>query len=1073
MKFPVSYVWNLLLIALLASVTGCSRDARRDRHLAQAEKYFAAGQYSPAEIEYLNVFKLDHANAHAIGRLGIIYFDEGRLSRAYPFLTRANELDPANLEVRTKLAGIELLAGASRDARVQLNYILDRQPTNSEAIRLLADSARSRNDVDETRRRLDALRHQTGELPALNIAAGTLFIREGDFKQAEAQFRHAMELSPANADAHFALGKLFWLQNNLTNADAEFKIAADRSPPRSIHRVDYASFKIQIGQPAEAGKILTAMTRETPDDLLPWLGLAEISLAQRQFSNSQVYLEQAIVRDPDNHDTLLLDSQLKVAQGRLDEAATELDRLASHFDHSPRVRYQAAVVALLKSDVGKAMKNLSEAILLDPAYDDAILLQAQLNIRRDNVPAAIAALKDLIRRRPMLAQAQLLLAAAYIAREDYNNALATYRHLAQLFPQNPQVPLLTGGVLQQIGRNDDARAAYAQCLKLAPHAIGPIEQLVNLDLSEKKLDAALARVQDELTNAPSAPALLLLRARVLLAKKDPGTAERSLKQAIAADPNFVPPYLLLAQLYAESHRETQALGELSDILLKKTNEVPALLLMGMIQSRQQNDAAARATYERLLAINPNSSPALNNLAYLYSEKFHELDKAYAAARKARDLAPSDPNTADTLGWVLYQRGNYPWALSLLQESAEKLFGEPEVLFHLGMTYYALDDETRAQTAFKRALALNRDFPGKDQAAQNLAVLAIDPSARDPKAAAALEARLRDHPDDPVALSRLAVIYDRQGAPEKAAANYERALRSNPKNARLLLALARLNAGDLHNPGKALDLAKQAYTLAPDDPDVSHELGRLAYVTGDHPWAVNLLQQAAAKQPGEPALAYDLALAYYSVGRIGDAETALGTALADPAFPHAREARQFLDMITPPTDEPKALQQEIAARKILTAQSNNVPALMVIAAAADKRGDARTAATALKVALQFAPEFTPARKQLALLDAEKLGDDKAAYDLAVQARKDLPNDPDLARVLGVIQYRRGDYESAARFLADSSRNGSSDAGTYYYLGMARYKLKQPKESRAALQRALALNLPTGLATEAHRVLAELK
>ena len=81
--------------------------------------------------------------------------------------------------------------------------------------------------------------------------------------------------------------------------------------------------------------------------------------------------------------------------------------------------------------------------------------------------------------------------------------------------------------------------------------------------------------------------------------------------------------------------------------------------------------------------------------------------------------------------------------------------------------------------------------------------------------------------------------------------------------------------------------------------------------------------------------------------------------------------------------------------------------------------------------------------------------------------------ELARVLGIILYRRGDSRSAARYLTEFNQKGVADADTLYYLGMAQYKLKQPKESKESLERALTLNLAGPLADEARRVLAELK
>src|SRR5437870_7233934 len=115
----------------------------------------------------------------------------------------------------------------------------------------------------------------------------------------------------------------------------------------------------------------------------------------------------------------------------------------------------------------------------------------------------------------------------------------------------------------------------------------------------------------------------------------------------------------------------------------------------------------RDAYEKLLVIKPEFFPALNNLAYLYAERLNDLDKAYDLARKAHDLQPQDAAAADTLGWVLYKRGDYQQALTILQESAEKAADRPEIQFHLGMTAYMMGQTDLAKVALRKAAAQPR------------------------------------------------------------------------------------------------------------------------------------------------------------------------------------------------------------------------------------------------------------------------------------------------------------------------------------------------------------------------------
>ena len=323
------------------------------------------------------------------------------------------------------------------------------------------------------------------------------------------------------------------------------------------------------------------------------------------------------------------------------------------------------------------------------------------------------------------------------------------------------------------------------------------------------------------------------------------------------------------------------------------------MLTGVMYSQQKNYTAARDAYEKLLAINPNFGSALNNLAYLYSEIFGELDKAYKAAQRARALMPNEPIPADTLGWILYKKRQYPWALYLLQESAGRLPTQADVQFHLGMAYYMMGEEEPARLALQHALQLRNDFPGSDEAKQHLAVLATDADTTAAADSATLvkKALRGSKADDPTALSRLAAMNEQKDALDRAIADCQTALHSNPEDVTVLMNLTRLYAEN-KDTQKAFELAKSARKLEPENPDVAHALGRLAFQTGDYTWAHSLLQEVMGSQPEDPEVLCDLAEASYAVGRVPEAEAAMRHALQAERLPglQADTARRFLDMI---------------------------------------------------------------------------------------------------------------------------------------------------------------------------------
>src|SRR4029077_15900776 len=268
----------------------------------------------------------------------------------------------------------------------------------------------------------------------------------------------------------------------------------------------------------------------------------------------------------------------------------------------------------------------------------------------------------------------------------------------------------------------------------------------------------------------------------------------------------------------------------------------------------------------------------------------DVDKAYKLARKARDLR-SDPSITDTLGWVLYKKGDYQQAQTLLQESAGKLPQNSDVQFHLGMASYMMGQADTARAAFQQALKGTANFEGKEEAQRRLNLLGAQGSTFSSEQ---LESILKQQPNDPLARLRLAESYEKQKAFAKAAAEYESALKINPELLSALIKLAQLNAGPLQNNEKALEFAKKARELAPNDPKVAGVLGHVAYHAGNFTWAYSLLQESARQLADAPTVLHDCAWAAYSLGKVSEARQLMERTLKVASAPEiSGDAQSFL------------------------------------------------------------------------------------------------------------------------------------------------------------------------------------
>ena len=380
----------------------------------------------------------------------------------------------------------------------------------------------------------------------------------------------------------------------------------------------------------------------------------------------------------------------------------------------------------------------------------------------------------------------------------------------------------------------------------------------------------------------------------------------------------------------------------------------------------------------------------------------------------------------------------------------------------------------AKAALRKAAGSDKDFPGKDESKRRLASLDSGKAGSPELSVSQLEAMTKAQPNDLISEIRLGEAYEKQGAWDKAAAAFEQAEKLNPKLASTVTKLAQLNAGPLQNKEKALAYAKKARQLAPADSQVAGILGKVAYQSGNFSWSYSLLQEAARQRQNDPSVLYDFAWAAYSLGKVNEARDAMQkvvTAGADT--PQAADAKKFL-ALTVLDENPKELTAaEGEVQKELKSNPEYVPALMAQAALLAQRGDAKAATETYSNILRRLPDFAPAQKRLASLYAQDPSTVAAAYDLAMKARKTLPDDPDLSQLLGRLSYEKKEYPRAIQLLQESARKRPLDADSLFYLGMSQLQAKQKSEAQGALNQALVAGLHEPLAAEAKRALADLQ
>lgn len=662
--------------------------------------------------------------------MGLAVMGRWDLAGARSFFERALDQDPLLMDAALRLAEVNIRMGFNDSANEMLNKLLDRDRGNLEAISLLSESARTSAEIKSAIKRLEPLQFQFGDDSRFNIALASLHLKNNSLEKMEEILKRVLIGDPKSVQAHLLMAQFFLRKNDPGEAEKELLKAARAAPPASGAQIMLAEFYYGRKNTDEAKKILADILAKSPDFFPASFALARIAFEERDFAETERLVEAVLKKNPAHLDALILKGQNNLANNKTVEALRDFDAALKLSPLSTNALYLAGLAHLQSGDTAGAKSSFSEAIRIQPDFFDPRIALAELEITSGAFQTAIKHLEFLLEKGSKEPSLYLLLGSAYMGGNDPVKAGLFLQQYAQAKPGDLRGKHLLCVSLKAQGKRSEAISCFEEMVEASPDAVEPLTQLVSIDLSEGKKDRALERVMRQIETSPGnrqiasadkqLAGLYQLLGRVHFVRNEFGQAEKAYLKAMDIDPSAFQNVVELIQVYTTAKEYDKAAPLVAEAVNRHPGDTSILMLAGTFYQQINSFSKARETYEALLAAKPDFAPAANNLAYIYCEQLGDTEKALRLAGTAREGAPDDPNVADTLGWVFYRKGNFEWALNLIQESADKLSDNAEVQFHLGMAHYRLGNTEEAKKALNRALKIEPEFSGAEEAKKALA-----------------------------------------------------------------------------------------------------------------------------------------------------------------------------------------------------------------------------------------------------------------------------------------------------------------------------------------------------------------
>ncbi len=456
------------------------------------------------------------------------------------------------------------------------------------------------------------------------------------------------------------------------------------------------------------------------DSPLLWEAIIRLRHRGNHFNAARQAFALMAERFPDAPITLRAKALIALAENRPRQSVEILRSLPSGSQNHEAQRL-LAFAELRAGNLANAAAAIDRAIVLSPGFAKRAMQQkAEIHAAAGEWAQAIAVLRRLVSRGHQLTLGERYLRARALYEMGQGEPARAVLDKLLAEPHPPPGAAVLYAEREDERDPDAAMKHLEAAAQRAPRRFDLIEAIVELQVTRGDMKGALERLDETVAARRVPPQILLLRGRLLARTGNFERAEADVLRAFEVAPGLPGAGELLFSIYRSQGRLEEARRSFEEAEEAGVLHSGARMLLGHIYVRSGEDDKARSVFEKVLADNPFMTTAKNDLAFLLAVEGEDLDRALRLAEEAQQARSSNPNAADTVGYVYYRKGlheaalqQFRYAIDLSQEKMDGLV--PILHYHLGLTLHALGRDAEAAAAFETALGIDADFRNAEDA----------------------------------------------------------------------------------------------------------------------------------------------------------------------------------------------------------------------------------------------------------------------------------------------------------------------------------------------------------------------
>ncbi|MBC7513063.1 MAG: tetratricopeptide repeat protein [Herminiimonas sp.] len=409
---------------------------------------------------------------------------------------------------------------------------------------------------------------------------------------------------------------------------------------------------------------------------------------------------------PQTRPVMILQTQRLLANAKNKDAAfAMLEALVAPYASLPETHIALAQGAFVKGDAARATSEARIALTQKPGSEMAVLTLAQVTADKAE---ATTILTTFLVAYPKAVEVRTAYARTLVEQKQYDAARIEFMQLLAEKPENLTSMYALGMLGVQSNRLPEAEKYLSMYVKAL--ADNPDEErdpsqalLILAQIAEDRNDTETALKWLALVDSGEGVLSAQIKRAQIAAKTGNLVEARRLLQEINPEGEHDQAMVALAeaQVLRDANQGTAAFTVLGDALKRYPNNTELLYDFAMVAEKANNLDVMEKALRRVIELAPTNQNAYNALGYSLAERNIRLSEAFVLIEKALTLAPDDPFIMDSLGWVQFRLGKLKEAEELLRR-AYATRPDPEIAVHLGEVLWVKGQKDDAQKFWRDA-----------------------------------------------------------------------------------------------------------------------------------------------------------------------------------------------------------------------------------------------------------------------------------------------------------------------------------------------------------------------------------